>query len=343
MDPITFWLLMSGLGGAGAAGAALLYRLMKGPRLPELPPMPEPKPPEIPVRQDGIIDAEELEEEEDDSLLSDKDVVKQIVGGIGFSAQYVQVGERVVGQRFLGYREEESIYPDDDMTVRPIRDVAEMASLLGSENAQDDDILYARIARGEALVTAYTTQEEVFEDVHEPVMEARRRTLYILLDLSPSMFPKHSRWRWKIWGPLVLMLLQKAFQNQVVFLMRYFGGTVSKLMRAVSQEEVAKLERSIRSAQWISSTDITAAVYTALRDFDDEEYDNAQVVLITDGEHNQGTFNPSKVRKAFDDRNVTLHAILLGVKNDGLRQAAHSYVQVDHHDRRGLFTIINQV
>jgi uncharacterized protein with von Willebrand factor type A (vWA) domain len=78
----------------------------------------------------------------------------------------------------------------------------------------------------------------------------------------------------------------------------------------------------------IGSTDIERAIMTAIAAHQGMEYTEGEIIIVTDGEDNGG-INPTRVRKALVANRLKLHAIMLGVNNEKLRQCADVYQVVE--------------
>ena len=93
-------------------------------------------------------------------------------------------------------------------------------------------MLDARLASGEALVRTYMTQTAIMEDVFEPQYEERIKVVYLLLDVSPSMWDEG--WRVPIWKGVTLRLVEKAFETHAPFLVREFANGTRDMKRIIS-------------------------------------------------------------------------------------------------------------
>lgn len=344
MQELLFWLSAGGgLVGLSTLGLYLRYRKRRKkqeqnePPPPPLPPsIPAPEkesqpklPPSPPQPPKPDPEKERLKNEEKDV----NGIIERIVQGVSFSAKRVHVGRRIVGQRALGVEREEVLYPADDVNIRPITGSAEMGNLLVSE-LQNEDMLLARLAANEALVAAPVEDRIITEDIYEEVWEDRRRILYLLLDVSASMFPESGTsagyWRPFIWKPLAVRLLRHAINNEAIFLSRKFCGVVHSLCRAVNEEEARNLEKAFLAANPENDTDIPEAIGHAISDFEREreKYEQGEIVIVTDGENNYN-FDPPALREKFRSAKLKLHAILLGAQNEALRACADSYQIVE--------------
>lgn len=337
MDPISLTLI--GLSLVAGAVGALFMRKRTAQQLSEQPePIPQPPPASHPHEW---VTREEKPER--DRGRTAEHIIAAIVSRVSFCAKRVLAGYDTV-QRSLGRQEQEVSYPGDGVRVRPMRDLGELGVLLPYEQLADEDTFLARVATQEALVVAQTAEVEIFEDVDEPRWEERKRILYVLLDVSWSMFPRsggEARWRPQIWRPLVIALLNHAMKHEAIFLTREFGGSVRELRRAAVPEEAGVLRRHFEQVDGDDRTDIPQAISTAIRDFKDEEYDEGEIVIVTDGEDNRG-INIDQLCAQLEEAKLKLHAVLLGANNEALRACADRY-QVVEQIEEGKFRLHEMV
>lgn len=256
--------------------------------------------------------------------------VEELTANIKFAHRRVYVGDRKTGERFLGVESEESMFPADGMEPRPISNPSEMVNLLPSELAFDNDILDARVASGEALVSAHVERRTVTEPIYEPVYEERVRIVYVLLDVSPSMFyPQYDgQWRPPVWKLITQQLLMKALEVRAPFYMRQFDQAVRrKLRHALTPDDANQLYKLIDGIGSGDGTNMTRAITKAIEDFSGWEYDEADIMMVTDGEDDE--LQIEELRAALDQSGIRLHAIMLGVQNEGLRMLCDRYQIVD--------------
>ncbi len=250
-------------------------------------------------------------------------IVEAIVGRVEFCSKRVFVGNRPI-DRSLGLQEIEVPFPATGVRIRPMRDMSELPALLPNELLAGEAIFLARLASDEAMVTVPTDEVEVFEETHEAVWRVQKRILYVLLDVSGSMFPDGSfekDWRRFIWQPLILRLLEHAARNEAIFLYREFHDSVRVLHRAIGSDQVTTMREHLESVAEGNGTNIPAGIHAAIKDFEGEEYDEGEIVIVTDGENNQ-ELDPVGLRQTLDVAKLKLHSILLGEKNEPLRAAS---------------------
>lgn len=257
------------------------------------------------------------------------EIAEVLCGNVDFTQRKVQVGFQKTGEKFVGVHTKEVPHPADDIDIRPMRDMSEMDRLLPTEHVLDSDQQWMRMVSGEALVTAHVETTMLMEDVHSPQYKMVMQVLYVLWDVSPSMFNDEGRWRVPYWQAVLLTLLRKAMRENVLFLCRPFGNGAAKQIRvATPAQAIAFMRMVMENPPMIGGTDIGDALNWSIKDYDEVEYDRGDVVLVSDGEHN-GDMDPTTVRQAMSASNLRLHAIMLGVNNDLLRQACDVFQIVD--------------
>lgn len=326
--------------GAGAAGVPLVLLLssfvaflLGSHRSPLLPPPP-------------LTDEERKRQEEEDQLRRQEHdkrhrqeaeaaaarqaqaearlaaVIAEVVSHVAFTAKRIQVGTVKTGQRAIGVVEDEVPYTSDDADIRPMRDLTELPQLTHAEFGQPPELMLVRIATGEAQVQTNIECTPVYEDVFEPAWEERRRVLYVLRDRSGSMF--ETVWRIPVWQGIVTALVRRSRQAEAVYLMRDFDDKVFDCIRVTTDEEGEALIRFVCSSTASGGTKIPPAIEAAIKDLSTESYDQADIVIVSDGE-DQGGLNPAQISARLRESKIRLHAILLGANNDALRACADVY------------------
>lgn len=253
----------------------------------------------------------------------------KIAENIQFTKKQILVGTKRVGARAVGVLQEEVPYPSDTIDIRPMRDISELGSVLSSEWALDDDIFDAKLAMGELLTQVPVQNTLLMEDVYEPEYRDVVRTLYVLLDVSPSMFFQTGEsWRIPIWKGTTVRLLLDAVAKGATFTLRFFSNTVSKEHQVVNLDQAISLGKKILNASEGSGTDIGLALRAALTDIKEMNYDLADIFIITDGEDEGGL--SASFRGILVENRIKLHALMLGSNNEALRACCDSYQIVEH-------------
>jgi uncharacterized protein with von Willebrand factor type A (vWA) domain len=229
-----------------------------------------------------------------------------------------------VDERAIGKREVEGEIPEAGYSIREIQGLHEIDYLLADEHALDDDLFFLRLAQGESLVSIPLEVEVVTVPVHEEVWEDTVKVVYLLLDGSGSMVDEP--WRVPIWKGVATRIIVEARANGAIMMMRTFSSTPGTLHRAETYEQYEALLRFVQNFDPYGGTDIESALDIATNDMVEEGFDDAQLVILSDGEDD--SLDAGSVRHRLDHHKVSLHAIMLGVDNYGLRACADVYQTV---------------
>jgi hypothetical protein len=248
--------------------------------------------------------------------------VDRVTSSVTFVDTRIQVGTVKTGERAVGMSVVDSPEPADDVDFRSISSPADVGSLLPSELAYGD-MIAQRIATGDARVLAHLSHVPVTEAVYEPLWEVRKNALYVLIDVSPSMF-KHEYggdWKRPIYWNVLSALATTAVKRGSTFILRPFDGDVKWPVTRISAEEELQeflLHPDLPSGSY---TDIQKAIFQAIEDLEVEAFDHASIVIITDGDDEE-KFDVLAVRTALKAAGVRLHSVLLGVDNKKLQLAS---------------------
>lgn len=345
MDPIFWYGLIS---SAGGAFAGLMWLLMhrhqlrleeqmerdrlaweNAQALEDLrrwtppPPRPPPPPPTPPPPRDVAGERAALQKWFVDPVFA------EISANIRLTKERVLVGTRKTGERFLGVLDEESQVPADSVDIRPLRSMDELTSALPAEWAMDEDLFDIRLAQGEMLVQVPVQHIPLMEDIHEPIYKDVVHTVYVLLDISPSMFPEQGEaWRMPIWKGLTLKVLFDTIRAEATFTLRPFSSRAHPSHRVVNEMQALDLGKQVVHMGMGDGTNILAALQAAVADFEKLTYDTADILIITDGE--DGTELAKPLRGVLDEKRIKLHAVMLGQKNESLRTCCDSYQIVEY-------------
>ena len=108
--------------------------------------------------------------------------------------------------------------------------------------------------------------------------------------------------------------------------MRCFGGNVHDLWSAKNPEEAQLLEQKIATVDSIGNTDISRALNCAIEDCLRENYDTADIMIVTDGEDDK--LCAATMKEALQRSKIRLHAILMGTTNHSLRACSDVYQEI---------------
>lgn len=259
---------------------------------------------------------------------TEAEIISEIASHVAFSRRRVVVGHKTVGRRVVGHIAEESPYPADDIMIRPIGDLGEIPQMLPSERISDHTTQVVRSVTGQALVMANIERRPVTEPIIEPIFREGKQVLYLLLDVSGSMVGQQygGDWKMPLWRGVSIFLIRRAQKEHAAFLLRTFADDVSELEMAETEAAAKRVENLIRQQGDRGGTNIGLALRTAIADIRREAYDQAELMILTDGEDDK--FDASSVRQELDAANIKLHAVLLGTQNEALRRCADVYQEV---------------
>ncbi|MCX6715215.1 MAG: VWA domain-containing protein [Candidatus Uhrbacteria bacterium] len=207
-------------------------------------------------------------------------------------------------------KEEVVPYPTARMELVQVMDVSELTSLSPDQLALDDDSFYMRLATQELMRPQYSE-----------VYVTTRKRLYVLLDVSPSMFGSSAlmsdgnvRDTWA--RGLVASLLQDAADGNAEYFFRQFADETFCQYSARNQEEAeVLLSRIANKPEQANGTNIGKALLTAVKDIRSQPLDAtyvSHVLLITDGDDQSGLTRKDIVKAL--GKKIKLHVVLVGTK-----------------------------
>lgn len=316
MDPVTITLIAT---GASAAAAGVAWAIRKLLRKPEANPISA----ETEEARQARARLERLREQ------NLADTIRRIGSQVEFAARRVKVGVRKISERAVGIHREEVPFPAQDVDIRPLKDMGELPLAIPGETALDDDLFYARAASGELQVAVNVEVRPVFEEAFEDVWEERQRTLVVILDVSPSVFPKHNPWMRPVWRGLTISMIDKAEQAEAVVYLHEFDEGDRGWYTATAKAGYTRLRNHVAEIAAGRGTNIGHAIIRAIEHLGKETFDQAQIMLVTDGEDHGGV-NPQEIRGRLDAARVKLHVVLLGVQHQSLLACADTYQIVEN-------------
>ncbi len=177
----------------------------------------------------------------------------------------------------------------------------------------------------EVNVEDRTIREEIYEDV----WEERERRLIIVLDVSPSVFPGENPWMEPVWKGLVLSMVDKTEHAEASIILHKFDGGDRGWNTATTKGGYTKLRQHVSEITEGSGTDIGSAVRRTMNHLEADTYDQAEIMLVTDGQ-DFGGINPAEIRRQLETSRIKLHVILLGVTHQSLLACADTYQIVEN-------------
>ena len=276
-------------------------------------------------QEEACTEQERLERLRGETLAA---TITRIGSQIEFAARRVKVGRRPIEERAIGVLREEVPFPAEDIEVKPLAHMGELHRALPAETALDDDQFFARAAAGELVIAVDIHEETLFETIYEDVWEERQRTLVMVLDVSPSVFPQHNPWMSPVWRGLALSMIDKAEQAQATVLLHEFDGGDRGWHTATAKSGFTRLRNHVAEIRQGDNTNIGSAILRVIERLEKETFDQAQIMIITDGWDNGGV-DPIQIRNRLDAAHVKLHVVLLGVQHQTLLACADTYQIVE--------------
>ena len=198
-------------------------------------------------------------------------------------------------------------YPTATMDIVPVDDAAHLPQISPDQMMLDEDAFYSRFVMRELIRPEYFG------------VTTTGKRLYILLDISPSMFDNAARMpdgqlrdTWS--RGVVASLLVDAVKGEAEYLFQKFHDQVRDRLSAVTPQEAEQLlSHIVETAEIGGGTNIGNAVRTAvahIRACQEQETRMNHILLITDGEDFGGLTRDQLVKSLGDD--IQLHVVLIG-------------------------------
>ncbi|MEK9152458.1 MAG: VWA domain-containing protein, partial [Patescibacteria group bacterium] len=219
---------------------------------------------------------------------------------------------------------EECPWPSDEISVRPLRDFSELSMRLSSETTAPPEMQLLRAAAGESMVSVNESRVFDTEPVYEPIYKRVRRAVYVLLDCSGSMFEDRG-WKIRLAGSLIVRMMHATVDGNTTFMFRRFAAAPGPLRTIDNTADAKALETELMSLGDSGGTEIPAALKATIDDFKDDPLDEAEVMIVSDGEQE---FDTGPIRGQLTKNNIRLHAVIFGTKNAALRKMADVYYEV---------------
>lgn len=207
------------------------------------------------------------------------------------------------------------VYPTSHMDFVQVTDASQLVDVLPSQMIYDDYLFYQMFANATLLRTQF----------YELIAKGKR--LYILFDISPSMWDMERGGRMTLPNGedgsrdqfargILASLLIEAVNGDAEYVLRFFDDNPREIISAKDSTEAASLlERIVTKSERGSGTKIGIAVKTAVDDIRSRQEDEAKmnhILLITDGEDNGGLTKEYLAENLGED--VKLSAIVIGAE-----------------------------
>lgn len=263
--------------------------------------------------------AEKTQENRNKNWDSPDTTIEKVVNKISFS----KVKEKVK-QKKIGTKQVETKFPTEEITIRPLQGLQEIPSVLISQHAYDDDLFFSKLASQQLLTKQYTIDEDVFEsNIIKPI-----KLVKILLDVSGSMFENenHHRIAWAF--KCIKAILQKCKKEKVVTHIIVFSDTIKQeIIVLESEKEYDALINNLKNSITLGGgTNIDLPLDVAIEGYKMlENYQDAQIVLITDGTEG---INTSKTLNGLKEGKIKLFTICIDVSHPQLQSISNTYFNV---------------
>lgn len=242
---------------------------------------------------------------------SERQVANELVYKMKLSKVKILAGHEIVGKKTISITTKEVGYPTDNFDIRKIRDLSEIHMLIPSEELFSDDIKWARILSGEALVKVFIEEEVEWEHVYAERWETKVNTMTVMLDVSPSMMIEHSRYKIFAWRALLVMIISRAMTEKIPLYIVPFGNVIfqhSPVVINSFKSAVLFLQCYWDGQTMLNGTDIDKSIRQTLRFFKNTQADNNDFIIITDAEAGEvGADLPEKL----EELRVNMHSICI--------------------------------
>ena len=314
MDPFTLGLL--GLGAAAAALATALWYLLRRQSEKQQQPSQEPNAHRrTDPQQEGRPGAKS-----GGTRAAPQPVVRrrtaaaidEIVGRLTFASGFAKMKDVKVGETLVP-----SHIPSDEIHIRPIRDVSEIAQVPIDSLVLDDDRFFVDLAAQSLPVLEY--QKRV--DVTEEVAEVPRKVLVLVIDRSGSM-GEHGRAEWA--QGFCDAAIRKAVREKAEVALLAFDERPRHWQVAKDEAACDQLRRELpRLLAPDGGTNVSAALDTTLEFLDDPSFSERKIELVTDGVDIE--LNVHHYRKRLADIGATLDTVCLAEENASLHALSMHY------------------
>lgn len=237
-------------------------------------------------------------------------LIDRLVDSIKFASR-----EMVTQNQVQGSRPRKSIVPTGNYNVRPLRGVAEFASLLPSSHMLDDNHFYAQLATNKLMVGEFI---EYHGKAHN--------TLVVAVDGSGSM-ENSGRVQWSM--GLVERLIDRCIEIGAEMFFVVFSDYIRgsyHVFDKKSAEEIRGRLGSVLSPR--GGTDINITLKKIFEIVDEGKFAEARILLVTDGTEGVDEEN---ILKELSKRKIFLHTVCIAGEREDLKRISSEY------DRLGMY------
>ncbi|NTU99264.1 VWA domain-containing protein [Candidatus Falkowbacteria bacterium] len=250
---------------------------------------------------------EERRRHEEQEAEKRKRLLDSVVQSIEFSTK-----ELVSDQPISGAKSRQSLVPNANFNVRPIRGVQECPALLPSAHLLDDDQFYGRLATHGMMVGEYV---EYYGKA--------RRVLYAAFDGSGSM-KEYGRYQWAM--SLCEALIDRCIKQQAEFILIVYSGEIKGVYHIRTLKEAIEVKRKLVSILFPEGgTDIDLALGTIFDMIKESKFIDARALLVTDGTE---SVDERHILQRRQEENIFLHTVSIAGQRDDLRRVSNRYDQV---------------
>ncbi|MEM7102156.1 MAG: vWA domain-containing protein [Bacteroidota bacterium] len=247
--------------------------------------------------------------------------VDDIINNAGFSkANVIEVSKKI------GEEEIEVGYPTGNFEIRPIQSMDEIPDLLHEQQAYPDDMFFEQLAQGELYVQKDIESKEVFSKEYSALKKHR----VVVVDCSGSMLGDNS-FRIDFTIKLAKAFVQNAQRNKAISTLIFFSSEILDTFTAQSADDYRLMLAALDDAdKYRGGTNLDKALMHALDRFETYNmYDDAQVIMITDGTEG---INSRATRERMSQFGVKLHTVCVGKYHRQLHRLSDEfYLFYDEH------------
>ena len=227
------------------------------------------------------------------------------------------------------YQREEDVadvvYPEKDWRTTNLKSMSDLPNVLPYQYLYPDAIFDKMLFDRDLKVKQFQSRRK------------KKQVLYMLIDGSGSM----TRTRQVIACGIAIAYVKKAIEEGSTYFFRFFDTHSFDLHKVTNKDEAIKeIDYLMKNPHSGGGTNINRAIQGAITDINDPKlfkqivkdkdenlYDRADILVITDGEDGVG-ITPEFLK----ENRVTLHSFLLDNDNAGLQKISTTYQKLTNSD-----------